>query len=139
MGGGVVQILLTHLFIAVSFCFSGTQISCFSPSSFSWRQAAFVDSYCWAAVQQKDSLQGDSGHLPLWLHKVTGDVFSPDSLVDVGTEARRGCATQSHRCAWPASSPVTRIIQAWHFKFGQKNSETSEITWFGTFTSRCRN
>ncbi|XP_045339568.1 pannexin-1 [Leopardus geoffroyi] len=47
----------------------GTQISCFSPSSFSWRQAAFVDSYCWAAVQQKDSLQGDSGHLPLWLHK----------------------------------------------------------------------
>ncbi|ELK16487.1 Pannexin-1 [Pteropus alecto] len=50
----------------------GTQISCFSPSSFSWRQAAFVDSYCWAAVQQKDSLQGDSGNLPLWLHKVTG-------------------------------------------------------------------
>ncbi|KAM5224090.1 pannexin-1 [Hipposideros larvatus] len=47
----------------------GTQISCFSPSSFSWRQAAFVDSYCWAAVQQKASLQGDSGNLPLWLHK----------------------------------------------------------------------
>ncbi|XP_008058816.1 pannexin-1 [Carlito syrichta] len=47
----------------------GTQISCFSPSSFSWRQAAFVDSYCWAAVQQKDSLQSDSGSLPLWLHK----------------------------------------------------------------------
>lgn len=47
----------------------GTQISCFSPSSFSWRQAAFVDSYCWAAVQQKESLQGDSGNLPLWLHK----------------------------------------------------------------------
>ncbi|XP_047548298.1 pannexin-1 [Lutra lutra] len=46
----------------------GTQISCFSPSSFSWRQAAFVDSYCWAAVQQ-GSLQGDSGRLPLWLHK----------------------------------------------------------------------
>ncbi|XP_019593123.2 pannexin-1 [Rhinolophus sinicus] len=47
----------------------GTQISCFSPSSFSWRQAAFVDSYCWAAVQQKAALQGDSGILPLWLHK----------------------------------------------------------------------
>ncbi|XP_059960429.1 pannexin-1 [Mesoplodon densirostris] len=47
----------------------GTQISCFSPSSFSWRQASFVDSYCWAAVQQKDSLQGDSGNLPLCLHK----------------------------------------------------------------------
>ncbi|XP_004385608.1 pannexin-1 [Trichechus manatus latirostris] len=47
----------------------GTQISCFSPSSFSWRQAAFVDSYCWAAVQQKDSLRSDTGNLPLWLHK----------------------------------------------------------------------
>ncbi|XP_058519718.1 pannexin-1 [Ochotona princeps] len=47
----------------------GTQISCFSPSNFSWRQAAFVDSYCWAAVQQKDSLQSNSGNLPLWLHK----------------------------------------------------------------------
>lgn len=31
-----------------------------------------MDSYCWAAVQQKESLQGDSGNLPLWLHKVTG-------------------------------------------------------------------
>uniref|UniRef100_A0A2K5DWN9 Pannexin 1 n=1 Tax=Aotus nancymaae TaxID=37293 RepID=A0A2K5DWN9_AOTNA len=48
----------------------GTQISCFSPSSFSWRQAAFVDSYCWAAVQQKTSLQSDSGNLPLCLHKL---------------------------------------------------------------------
>ncbi|KAF6333856.1 pannexin 1 [Rhinolophus ferrumequinum] len=47
----------------------GTQISCFSPSSFSWRQAAFVDSYCWAAVQQRVALQDDSGILPLWLHK----------------------------------------------------------------------
>lgn len=47
----------------------GTQISCFSPSSFSWRQAAFVDSYCWAAVQQRHSLQGNSGNLPLCLHK----------------------------------------------------------------------
>ncbi|XP_061484802.1 pannexin-1 isoform X2 [Rhineura floridana] len=49
-------------------CF-GTQMSCFSPSSFSWRQAAYVDSYCWAAVQQKQLSQSDSGHLPLWLHK----------------------------------------------------------------------
>ncbi|XP_020856352.1 pannexin-1 isoform X1 [Phascolarctos cinereus] len=47
----------------------GTQISCFSPSSFSWRQAAFVDSYCWAAVQQRHSLNSDSENLPLWLHK----------------------------------------------------------------------
>lgn len=59
----------------------GTQISCFSPSSFSWRQASFVDSYCWAAVQQKDSLQGDSGNLPLCLHKVMGDIVDLTSLL----------------------------------------------------------
>ncbi|XP_001368610.1 pannexin-1 [Monodelphis domestica] len=47
----------------------GTQISCFSPTSFSWRQAAFVDSYCWAAVQQRHPLNSDSGNLPLCLHK----------------------------------------------------------------------
>ncbi|KAM7418635.1 hypothetical protein PAMA_015983 [Pampus argenteus] len=41
----------------------GTQISCFAPTNFSWRQAAYVDSFCWAAVQQ----QTDSS--PLWLHK----------------------------------------------------------------------
>lgn len=44
---------------------SGTQISCFSPTKFSWRQAAYVDSYCWAAVQTQDT-----GGMPLWLHKV---------------------------------------------------------------------
>lgn len=42
----------------------GTQISCFAPTAFSWRQAAYVDSYCWAAVQKQDT-----GGLPLWLHK----------------------------------------------------------------------
>ncbi|KAM7398809.1 hypothetical protein PAMP_018118 [Pampus punctatissimus] len=39
----------------------GSQISCFAPSNFSWRQAAYVDSYCWAAVHTQP--------LPLWLHK----------------------------------------------------------------------
>ncbi|KAG9278252.1 pannexin-1-like [Astyanax mexicanus] len=42
----------------------GTQISCFSPTAFSWRQAAYVDSYCWAAVQRQET-----GGLPLSLHK----------------------------------------------------------------------
>ncbi|XP_046891783.1 mth938 domain-containing protein isoform X2 [Hypomesus transpacificus] len=39
----------------------GAQISCFPPSNFSWRQATYVDSYCWAAVHTHT--------LPLWLHK----------------------------------------------------------------------
>ncbi|KAK2814938.1 hypothetical protein Q7C36_023204 [Tachysurus vachellii] len=42
----------------------GTQISCFSPSNFSWRQAAFVDAYCWADVQKQNT-----GGLPLSMHK----------------------------------------------------------------------
>ncbi|XP_049427486.1 pannexin-1-like [Epinephelus fuscoguttatus] len=41
----------------------GTQISCFAPTNFSWRQAAYVDSFCWAAVQQQ------TDNSPLWLHK----------------------------------------------------------------------
>lgn len=39
----------------------GTQISCFPPTNFSWRQAMYVDSFCWAAVHTHT--------LPLWLHK----------------------------------------------------------------------
>ncbi|KAK5869204.1 hypothetical protein PBY51_010152 [Eleginops maclovinus] len=39
----------------------GTQISCFAPNNFSWRQAAYVDSYCWASVHTHT--------VPLWLHK----------------------------------------------------------------------
>nr|XP_055051541.1 pannexin-1a isoform X2 [Misgurnus anguillicaudatus] len=55
----------------------GTQISCFSPTKFSWRQAAYVDSYCWAAVQTQDT-----GGLPLWLHK-----FFPYVLLLVAVSA----------------------------------------------------
>ncbi|NWV95221.1 PANX1 protein, partial [Machaerirhynchus nigripectus] len=47
----------------------GAQISCFAPSSFSWRQAAYVDSYCWAAVQQKQPSHNNLENIPLWLHK----------------------------------------------------------------------
>ncbi|XP_041272994.1 pannexin-1 isoform X2 [Onychostruthus taczanowskii] len=47
----------------------GAQISCFAPSSFSWRQAAYVDSYCWAAVQQKQASHNNLENIPLWLHK----------------------------------------------------------------------
>lgn len=53
-----------QLWLILHFPRPGTQISCFAPTNFSWRQAAYVDSFCWAAVQQ----QADSS--PLWLHKV---------------------------------------------------------------------
>lgn len=55
--------LFGSLFMSTSSYISGTQISCFAPANFSWKQAAYVDSYCWAAVHTHT--------LPLWLHKVT--------------------------------------------------------------------
>ncbi|KAJ7995685.1 hypothetical protein DPEC_G00247140 [Dallia pectoralis] len=39
----------------------GVQITCFPPTNFSWRQALYVDSYCWAALHTHTE--------PLWLHK----------------------------------------------------------------------
>ncbi|TNN57991.1 Pannexin-1 [Liparis tanakae] len=41
----------------------GNQISCFAPANFSVRQAAYVDSFCWAALQQPSDTSS------LWLHK----------------------------------------------------------------------
>ncbi|XP_073326775.1 pannexin-1-like [Pagrus major] len=41
----------------------GTQISCFPPTNFTLKQAVYMDSFCWATVQQ----QSESS--PLWLHK----------------------------------------------------------------------
>ncbi|XP_053467374.1 pannexin-1a [Ictalurus furcatus] len=58
---------LPLLFISLAFAQEvsvGTQISCFSPMNFSWRQAAFVDAYCWADVQKQNT-----GGLPLSIHK----------------------------------------------------------------------
>ncbi|KAG8519283.1 Pannexin-1, partial [Galemys pyrenaicus] len=48
---------------------TGSQIACFPPGSFSWRQASFVDSYCWASVHQQDALPGLNDSFPLRLHK----------------------------------------------------------------------
>ncbi|XP_036393488.1 pannexin-1-like [Megalops cyprinoides] len=60
-------------FLPSNICFCtvspGTQISCFSPTNFSWRQAAYVDSFCWAAVQQQPQTSDDEENAPLWLHK----------------------------------------------------------------------
>ncbi|MED6242475.1 hypothetical protein ATANTOWER_005210 [Ataeniobius toweri] len=59
-----VTVGLPLLFISLAFAQEvsvGTQISCFSPTNFSWKQAGYVDSYCWAAVHTHT--------IPLWLHK----------------------------------------------------------------------
>ncbi|XP_043928582.1 pannexin-1 [Protopterus annectens] len=67
-----ISVGLPLLLISLAFAqeiYVGTQISCFSPSSFSWRQAMYIDSFCWAALQQKHLVTSDSGRIPLWLHK----------------------------------------------------------------------
>ncbi|XP_075190079.1 pannexin-1 [Anomaloglossus baeobatrachus] len=76
LNSNIFNIRLTYKFSSTSIDFldivlevDGAQISCFAPSSFSWRQAAYVDSFCWAAVQQKDLSYSDSGSVPLRLHK----------------------------------------------------------------------
>lgn len=43
----------------------GSQISCFPPTNFSLRQAVYVDSFCWVAVESQSTDDGS----PLWLHK----------------------------------------------------------------------
>lgn len=59
-----VAVGLPLLFISLAFAQEvsvGSQISCFAPSNFSWRQAAYVDSFCWAIVHTHT--------LHMWLHK----------------------------------------------------------------------
>ncbi|XP_062860090.1 pannexin-1a isoform X1 [Trichomycterus rosablanca] len=63
----VTAVALPLLLISLAFAQEvsvGTPISCFAPMNFSWRQAAYVDNYCWAAVQTQET-----GGLPLSLHK----------------------------------------------------------------------
>lgn len=47
----------------------GTQITCFPPTNFTMRQAAYVDSFCWAAVEHHPTDNG-ADSAPLHLHKV---------------------------------------------------------------------
>ncbi|KAI4891867.1 hypothetical protein NFI96_025123 [Prochilodus magdalenae] len=43
----------------------GSQISCFPPTNYTLRQAVYVDSFCWVAVEHQTTDNGS----PLWLHK----------------------------------------------------------------------
>ncbi|XP_006892860.1 PREDICTED: pannexin-3 [Elephantulus edwardii] len=62
-------LLLMSLAFAQEFS-SGSPISCFSPSNFSVRQAAFVDSSCWdSLVHHEQDKQGHYKTKSLWPHK----------------------------------------------------------------------
>ncbi|XP_004379426.1 pannexin-3 [Trichechus manatus latirostris] len=62
-------LLLMSLAFAQEFS-SGSPISCFSPSNFSVRQAAYVDSSCWdSLVHHEQDEQGQYQTKSLWPHK----------------------------------------------------------------------
>ncbi|XP_041919445.1 pannexin-1-like isoform X1 [Alosa sapidissima] len=84
----------------------GTQISCFSPSNFSWRQAAYVDAYCWAAVQKQHLTDGPEKGLPLWLHK-----FFPYILLLVAVCVYIPALFWHLAVAPPLYSDITFILQ----------------------------
>lgn len=53
------------------FAFVGSQISCFPPSNFTVKQAAYVDMYCWDSLMHHEfDESGNSEERSLWVHKV---------------------------------------------------------------------
>ncbi|XP_055971201.1 pannexin-1 isoform X2 [Sorex fumeus] len=96
---------------------TGSQISCFAPGSFSWRQAAFVDAYCWAALQQGEPLHGDGGQLPLWLHKFIMEEL--DKVYNRAIQAAKSARALDARdggCAEPVGQSLWEISES-HFKY----------------------
>ncbi|XP_026105342.1 pannexin-1 isoform X2 [Carassius auratus] len=62
---------LPLLFISLAFAQEvsvGSQITCFPPTNFTLRQAAYVDSFCWAAIEHHPTENG-ADSTPLYLHK----------------------------------------------------------------------
>ncbi|XP_007552405.1 PREDICTED: pannexin-1-like [Poecilia mexicana] len=75
-----VAVGLPLLFISLAFAQEvsvGTQISCFSPTNFSWKQAGYVDSYCWAAVHNYSLVLGLHKFFPYILLLVAVLMYSP--------------------------------------------------------------
>lgn len=58
----------------------GTQITCFPPTNFTLRQAAYVDSFCWAAVEHHPTDNG-ADSAPLHLHKVMCLVMGDNGIL----------------------------------------------------------
>nr|XP_032833829.1 pannexin-3-like isoform X1 [Petromyzon marinus]XP_032833831.1 pannexin-3-like isoform X1 [Petromyzon marinus] len=49
----------------------GTQISCFPPANFSWRQAIYADAFCWASLLHHGTEPDGTPHQQsLWIHKM---------------------------------------------------------------------
>uniref|UniRef100_A0A671L6L3 Pannexin-1-like n=1 Tax=Sinocyclocheilus anshuiensis TaxID=1608454 RepID=A0A671L6L3_9TELE len=55
----------------------GTQITCFPPTNFTLRQAAYVDSFCWAAVEHHPTENGPDSFFPYILLLVATLMYIP--------------------------------------------------------------
>lgn len=76
--------------------FAGSPISCFSPSNFSVRQAAYVDSCCWDSLAHyKLDEAGQYKVKSLWPHKVR-DTDLNGMASWLGSEGRVNPHTPSH-------------------------------------------
>ncbi|XP_060682540.1 pannexin-1a isoform X3 [Hemiscyllium ocellatum] len=93
----------------------GAQISCFSPSSFSWRQAAYVDSYCWASLH-RPLPKHDAERIPLWLHKMrVMKLLLMDSLMVparsiLSSTSSSTWAIKSHRAEYNSADRYYRMV-----------------------------
>uniref|UniRef100_A0A671S8E3 Pannexin 1b n=1 Tax=Sinocyclocheilus anshuiensis TaxID=1608454 RepID=A0A671S8E3_9TELE len=58
----------------------GTQIKCFPSTNFTLRQAAYVDSFCWAAVEHHPTENG-ADSAPLALLLVAADHLAPPAFL----------------------------------------------------------
>jgi len=58
--------------------FSGPQISCFTPTNFTAKQASYVDTYCWDSLMHHEfDSDGNFEERSLWVHKVSVKFLIP--------------------------------------------------------------
>lgn len=56
----------------IIFFLTGPQISCFTPSNFTAKQASYVDTYCWDSLMHHEfDSDGNFEEQSLWVHKVS--------------------------------------------------------------------
>ena len=103
------------LYFSIVLCSTGTQISCFAPTNFSWRQAAYVDSYCWAAVQDQQPGENGSSSAPLWLHKVSQSMPKPVNPYQPFLGISFPCSATFSRKHFPASWQILYTIDVHWF------------------------
>lgn len=85
-------------------------MSCFAPSNFSVRQAAYVDGSCWdSLVHHEQDEDGQYKTKSLWPHKVRQPQLSIRPAEWKETDLNH---TPSHRIIFPTLATITFMFQA---------------------------